>query len=379
MRSTEAKAAIGRRDMGLREIGSRLNYLTALVHYQKGNVAQGDESLNNSLNYQKTGSKWLFQIALADYFVAAQSGPHLGAHRALSLYDIVLRDPNSADWAGRPLESLAVLSTPHPLVYEHWFEATLQSGVELSLEVADRARRHRFLSTLHLGGRLLALRWILEAPSDALDPHTQLQRQDLLARYPKYGELAKQVHVLRDDLGSEPLVAQGNDAQRKQADKLAEIARISQLQEQMLREMAVRREASDLIFPPIRRTKEVQATLPERSLMLIFFSTSHNTYAVLMSKERYALWKIDSPPTLEKRVVAMLRGLGNYDANREVSQPQLLEDDNWRSSGSRRHGELARGIESKSLSKYRRADHRSRWPNVVRPLRSTAGGGEVAG
>jgi tetratricopeptide (TPR) repeat protein len=328
---SEAKATIGRRDMGIREIGSRLNYLTALLLYQKGNVPQGDEALNASLNYQKTGSKWLFQIALADYFVAGQSGPHLGAHRALSLYDIVLRDPNSADWAGKPLESLAVLSTPHPLVYEHWFEATLQSGVELSLEVADRARRHRFLSTLHLGGRLLALRWILEAPDDALDPHTLLQRQDLLARYPKYGDYAKQVRQLRDDLAAAPLVADGKDALRKQSDMLAEIGRISGLQEQILREMAVRREASDLAFPPLRKTKDVQATLPNRSLMLIFFSTSHNTYACLMSKERYKLWKIDSPPTLEKRVVAMLRGLGNFDANREVAQSQLM-DEAWRHS-----------------------------------------------
>ena len=150
---TEAKTAIGRRDMGQREIGSRLNYLTALLQYQKGNVPPGDEALNASLNYQKTR----LEVAVPNCawpitYVAGQSGPHLGAHRAWSLYDIVLRDPNGADWAGRPLESLAVLSTPHPLVYEHWFEATLQSGVELSLEVADRARRHRFLSTLPLGG-----------------------------------------------------------------------------------------------------------------------------------------------------------------------------------------------------------------------------------
>ena len=115
-------------------------------------------------------------------------------------------------------------------------------------------------------------------------------------------------------------MADGKDAQRKQADKLAEIARMSGLQEQILREMAVRREASDLIFPPMRKTKDVQATLPRRSLMLIFFSTQINTYACLMSKERYELWKIDSPPTLEKRVVAMLRGMGNFDANREVAQ-----------------------------------------------------------
>ena len=51
---------------------------------------------------------------------------------------------------------------------------------------ADRARRHRFFSALPFGGRLLSLRWILEAPVEMLDQASVLHRQDLLARYPAY-------------------------------------------------------------------------------------------------------------------------------------------------------------------------------------------------
>ena len=166
----EASKTIGHRDMGQREIGSRLNYIKAMVNYQKGNVPAGDEAITAALNYERInsqgvgGSKWLFQIHLADDYVLGHHGPQLGAHRALGLYELLLRDPMALDWAAKPLESLAVLSDHHPLIYEHWFEMTLQSGVDLSLEVADRAKRHRFLSTLPLGGRLMALRWVLECP-----------------------------------------------------------------------------------------------------------------------------------------------------------------------------------------------------------------------
>ena len=327
----DAKTAVAHRDMGQHEIGARLDYLTALLAYQKGVVPAGDESLAAALNIERADSRWLFQIKLADFYVMDPSGPRLGPHRALSLYEDLLRDPTGKDWACRPLETLAVLSTPHPVVYEHWFENTdpLHGGVEQSLEVADRARRHRFLSTLPFGGRLLALRWILEAPAAMLDQRAQVQRQDLLAHYPKYADYAKQSHDLQEQLKSAALAPDALDAQRKQAGLLAELSRLSQLQEVLLREMGVRREASDLIFPPLRRTKDIQAALPPRHLLLVFFSTSHDTFAALLSKERYAQWRIESPQQLEHRVVALLRGLGNFDANRELTQAQV-QDESWR-------------------------------------------------
>ena len=43
-----------------------------------------------------------------------------------------------------------------------------------------------------MGGRLVALRWVLEADAESLSERARLQKQDLLARYPKYAALAKQ-------------------------------------------------------------------------------------------------------------------------------------------------------------------------------------------
>ena len=113
-----------------------------------------------------------------------------------------------------------MLSTPHGAVLEHWFEAVIKNTREqdLALEIADRARRHRFFSTLPMGGRLLSLRWILEGPPELLGERGLLQRQDLLARYPKYAQLASAGR--RDCARSwrrKPIVVDALDA-RRQAD-----------------------------------------------------------------------------------------------------------------------------------------------------------------
>ena len=68
---------------------------------------------------------------------------------------------------------------PHGLIFEHWFEAAVaRKDHELAIEVADRARRHRFLCSLPFGGRLESLRWVLEGPKELLPPPAILQRQE---------------------------------------------------------------------------------------------------------------------------------------------------------------------------------------------------------
>jgi hypothetical protein len=342
----QAKSGLVRREAATGEIGARLNCLSALVDYQQNRVAAGDQAIAAALDYEKSGSKWLFQIALADRFAAAQSNSALARQRTLPLFEGLLRDPAAADWSTDPLESLSVLATPLPSVYEHWFEAALQVSPELSLEVADRARRHRFLSTLPVGGRLMALRWALEAPAGAIDPAInpaiQLQRTELLTRYPRYAELAKAVRKLRAELAAMPLAAVGADAQRKQSEKLAELGKLSAEQETLLREMAVGREAADLAFPPLRKTKDVQAALPRRQYMLAFFATRDSTYAWLMSSNRCAMWKIESPPLLEKKIAAMLRTIGNIDGDHELPRNQLA-DETWKAASRDVVGALVAG------------------------------------
>ena len=83
------------------------------------------------------GSLWLFHIGLADeLYVGGGATPRV----AMDLFTEVLRDPQPADWATDPMESLAVLVTPHPQALEHWFEAAI--GAERDADGHGNRRAH---------------------------------------------------------------------------------------------------------------------------------------------------------------------------------------------------------------------------------------------
>ncbi len=112
----EAQTSLGRRAMGDGWIGARLQFLRATSLFQLGQVEPGDKALAAAMAYMTHGSHWLFHIAQTDAFVTAnQRGTGLTSRAAVELYRDVLRDPQPADWARDPMESLAVLVNPHPL------------------------------------------------------------------------------------------------------------------------------------------------------------------------------------------------------------------------------------------------------------------------
>jgi len=328
-----ARLTVGRTDLANSQLGARLNHLTALAAYQAGNVTAGDAAIGSALDFQRHGSLWLFQIALADgRYTRGETSDRV----SLALYETLLRDPLPADWAAGPLECLSVLSTPHAEALEHWFEVAIKSSKEpeLALEIADRARRHRFLSTLPLGGRLLSLRWVIEGPITALGEPGMMQRQDLLTRYPQYTQLAQRATELRAKLAAKPLVPENVDARREQAANLAALGEISQQQELILREIAVRREPAEIVFPPIRRTKDVQAALGDGQVLLAFFSTRSQLYAFLYSREKYAHWQVHSPLQVQKNLSNLLREMGNFDINHELGGAELGRQ-TWRTTANR--------------------------------------------
>ncbi|MBU4399555.1 MAG: tetratricopeptide repeat protein, partial [Planctomycetes bacterium] len=151
----EARATIGRREMGTGRIGARLSYLAALVAYQQKRIPDGNAALAATMGYMRHGSLWLFQINLAD---ALYTGGAVTSRSALELFADVLRDPRPEDWTLDPMESLSALTTPQPLPMEHWFEAALERDdvkeVRGAIEIAERTRRRRFFNSLEFGGRL---------------------------------------------------------------------------------------------------------------------------------------------------------------------------------------------------------------------------------
>ncbi len=234
------------------------------------------------------------------------------------------------------MEALAVLTTPHSPSYEHWFEAAMQRKEvqDTALEISDRARRHRFFSSLPLGGRLESLRWILEAPPEWLDRQALLQRQDLLTRFPEYARLAEQARKLRQKLLAMPLAAEDKAVARDQAAGLAELASLSSQQEMILREIAVRREPADMEFPPLRKTQDIKKSLPEGHAVLAFFSTGRRMYGFLMNNAKYSTWEITAPAALTKQIMVMLREMGLYAPVGELPMKDISST-KWKQSAAK--------------------------------------------
>ncbi len=323
----EAETTIGRREMAEGRIGGEFRYLQALAEYQRGNLPAGDAFLKAALDYLRGGSLWLFQIRQLDQeFIAGRVTPQgpISARTALEVYGQLLRDPNATDWTYRPMEALAVTAIPHPQSYEHWFlVALMRKEPELAVEIADRARRHRFWSMLPLGGRLLALRWVLEAPEDRLPAEAVLERQQILVQFPKYEALSRQARTLVTKFRQDKLISPEGLTNKAKEQQLGELSRLALLQETILREMSLRRLPASMVFPPQRSFREVREQLPPGTAALIFFATGNDLYAFLMTRNGYDQWKIKAPEAVERRLTALLRAWGHYEANREIPIKEL--------------------------------------------------------
>jgi CHAT domain-containing protein len=344
-----------RSDMGKSRIGARLHQLEALVRYQQGRIGEGDAALANAMEFQRRASLWLYHIVLADRL--AQNPPtSLTNEKRLDLYKTVLRDPEPTDWKVQPLESLSVLKggSIRGLPMEHWFKAVIQSNRAAgtsAVEIADLVRRHRFGSALDMGGRVLSLRWLLESPVELLDKEAAAQRGDLLLKdYPEYDKMSKQVQRLKAELQRIPLVVDPK-ADRATADeqarKLAEIAKLSALQETLLRQMAVDRVYCPTMFPPKRSTKEVKESLAKGQALLVFFATtataeSPSQFFVFLltgdkekEKDKYPSWMAAQPvANFNEAIQKLLREMGHFARDREIPLAQLRSTA-WQETGAK--------------------------------------------
>ncbi len=320
----EARRSMGRFDMADGATGAYHKYQLALIAFQKGDLKNGMAALKLAMAYQQKGSHLLFHIAIVDRLYTTSRLP--STRVAKLLFDAVLREPTPADWNVHPMETLSVVLTPHVLPMEHWFEVALaQKQHEAALEIADRVRRHRFFSTLPMGGRLLALRWVLEAPEDALTETARLQRRDLLVKYPRYAELSRAAAELREQMARQPLVPDDDGQLRQQKEAFGQLADLTAGRELILREIALRRDPSEFLFPPLKTTQEIRESLDEKQIALAFFATSRFVYAFIFTRDKYAHWQIESPAKIQKQVVTMLKEMGHFGKDREFTADDLAK------------------------------------------------------
>lgn len=320
-----ARTSIARRDMAQGAIGGRFDFLSALANYQQGKISEGDANLQSAMTYLRRGSLWLWHIRLADtIFTTGQLSPR----DAFELYGKVLRDPTANDWRSSPMEALAMLNTEHEAALEHWFLVALERNEkEAAIEIADLVRRHRFYNSLLMGGRLLALRWVLEAPEQTLTKEALLQRQDLNADFPGYVALGKEAAAIRNQLEQLPAWTTDSDERAKQKLLLAQLSGTYLKQEAILREMALRRQPCEMAFPPKMLIKDIQKRLGERRLALLYMQTDQSLYGFFLTSNSFDIWEIPNPRNIYSNITKLMTEFGNRDGNRPVDAAQLQKED----------------------------------------------------
>ena len=327
---SDARRSMSRgEDISNSYLGSLWNYLNAQILYQRGRDAAGDKALQAALAMGRKGSMRLYHIAATQKLY--RSGK-LSGREALKLFEKVLDDPGGREWVGDPFESLTYLMTPHEAPLDDWFDVALEShrnDPRLAIKIADLARRHHFYNSLPMGGRLLSLRWLLEAPSDAMGKTANLRRDALKDRYKKYTKVSRAARDLHGRLVRGPKVNPLGPIHKRQSELLDELAKLAAEQERMLREIALRREPSSYVFPPVWDPERIEKKLPERTGILLFHRTQRNFRVFLLANKGYGSWKIDSPKLLHKKTIDLLRAVGNHGHAADLDQKDLA-DDSWK-------------------------------------------------
>lgn len=327
----DARRAMNRRSMRQGRVGIRYGYLSALLAFQGGNAAQGTSNFASAVAANRKVSTRIYQAEMTNQLFVSNS---ITERSAQLLYDDLLREPTDADWISDPFETLTVLLTPNGKAMENWFNtAMMRKQPELALELADRIRRMRFFATLPLGGRMLALRWVLESPAAALDTKGKLQRQDLMAKHPEIKVFQDEAKRLQRELVQISLQPDDKESYAKQRNIAEELKKVSDGYEVLLGAIALRRTPSEFLFPPLRSTADIREKLDETQLVLTFFNTTQTVHAFLFTKKNYVHWTLENPREIKGQVGDLLKQIGLVKRDAPVQAKGLAETE-WKTTSS---------------------------------------------
>ncbi|MGB6041577.1 MAG: CHAT domain-containing protein, partial [Pirellulales bacterium] len=340
---SQASRAVRKFDIEHGIYGAQHARVAALIGYLVGDRQSADKSLMSALEFMRGGSIRLHHIDVADH---AYTTGNIRDRVALDLYPQVLGDPSSFDWRFDPLESMALLVENRPAAMQNWFAAAMKRDDKvLALNVIDHMRSRRFgstLPTLQLGGRLLNLRWILQADPSVLPPAAMIQRADLVGRFVRYNELQKEAQKVREELEKEELFPEKNPLAKQQAQRMQKLAEIADQQEIVLSRIAVSRVPAVTVFPPRNTDKSIQQRMRKGQVILCFHITPKKHHVFLLTYDRSGHWTIESPQDVRAKLTKLLRAMGNYDARRPLDA-ERLEDDSWREAARDLMAEITRG------------------------------------
>jgi hypothetical protein len=320
-------------------LGNWAMYLEARLQYQQRRET-ARATLAAAIQGQIKISLQNFQINRANGMFDAQTLP---TRSAGSVYELLLADPRPADTLLRPLETMAVMKTPHEAAFDRWLAATLdRKNVAGALEVTDRAKRRRFHNALPLGGRLAAVRDMLATPAAKLDARRREQQHDLLSRFPLVSQSIAAGDALRTELDAAWRPPLSDDSQRKSARLWGDYTAAMGQREDLLAQASLERVPADLAFPPMRTAAELQSRLEAGQALLVFHDSSEGLIGLLVTAKASTAWNCGPVGRVATLVSQALRDLGNVDANHEMTAEELASDQ-WHGSCEQLYNALLGG------------------------------------
>lgn len=307
-------------------IASRSRYLTALNQFLLGNSASGLGLLQNAIEHLGTRSKSQYRLRTAD---ALNAQGKLTARQADALYTLTLQDPTELQWKLEPMEAIAFLMTPHVDAMQRWFTVMVNRKRDVkSLQIADAIKRHRFYSTLPIGGRLLTLRWVMHGDSSLLSQDALKQRSSFLTRYPGYRRLVNEAASVRAELDTVALFPIKGDADfTRRTELVSKLVEISAAQEAQLASFALRREPAELAFPPRVSPERIQSSMQADQLAIYTLQTGEGYHIYAIDSRRIRYLGLVGEQAVSRRLAKIFKSMGvtgNY------ASTDLLTTDDWK-------------------------------------------------
>lgn len=319
------------------QLVARQEHQAALLAYRTRQLPAASQSLAAAIAAQRSTSPRLFQMELASTWFLRRA--ESSSRAASQWFEELLREPRADDWIRETLDTLTIELAPHFPALEDWLELSLERGeIEKAVWISDKIRRHRFYATLPMGGRLLSLRWILEAPTERMSEECGQRRIDLMSRFPEYVEVSQRLTQLRRELAAAQKTAERAvpEADKEAVEALAtrqrqlfiEMERLAEQQELIMGEIALRREPIPYAFPPLGQVAAIQKSLPATTAMLVFAETRHGVHAFLISSESLLHWRVANRNEVRGELARLLKSLGLVGEAGALSE-RLLAGSAW--------------------------------------------------
>jgi hypothetical protein len=312
-----------------------VGYSAAALNYATGDAKAADADLARALQQWRRFSPRLYQLSFADQLLNAR---RIAVREADLLYAELLRDPSADDWLNDPCDAICFLMTDHVASLQLWYDVLIaERRLEPAFAVADQIRRHRFYANLPLGGRLLTLRWMMEAPAELVSEATLAQRNDWRQRFPDYEPLSREVTDTIDQLRTIPLVPESESADAKrQRTLLDQLAKAATIQEQILTGIALRREPAELAFARPLAVISSDPLFPTKTLLLACLETNQGISVVSVADRVITLESTANKKSVSKVLGDLLRQLGNVNGSNTVELAEL-KPDLWMSGAAELH------------------------------------------